>query len=230
MAAAAYLITANPGIDVLQGSLNGAQLIEDSGVITDLDGGFDTATITALVNSSSNPAIGESHPTVPNLFLFGISPKPLPGGSRQITLSYKGVSGRALGSGEPPAAGSQIAKFSYGIRMTERSAAVGEMEGTVDGVDLATKAVSIMQPQQTVRISWMANSRISANAFNISNGRSTAQYGAIDENFYSTITNPVYNYPHGWVPIESSSEQAYPGVNIWANSITYVGVPKYSAS
>lgn len=229
MPVAAFLITTNPGADVLNG-LNGAQLIEDSGVITDMDGGFDVATITVLSNSGSPPNIGDSHPTVPNLFLFGVSPKPLPGGAQQITLSYKGVSGRTLGTGDPPTVGDAKGKFTYGIRMTERSAAVGEIEGTVDGVDLSTVAVNIMQPQQTVRISWMGTSRISANAFNIPNGRGTAQFGPIDENFYSTITNPIFNYPHGWIPIESSSDQAYPGINIWANSITYVGIPKFSAS
>jgi|SRR6478752_967953 len=227
---AAFLITTNPGTDVLAGGLNGAQLIEDSGVITDMDGGFDTATITVLSSGGSTPSIGDSHPTVPNLFLFGISPKPLPGGAQQITLTYKGVAGRSLGTGDPPSAGDPRAKFAYSIRMTERNAAVGEMEGTVAGVDLATVAVNIMQPQQTVRVSWMGTTRISANAFNIANGRGTANFGPIDENFYSTITNPIFNYPHGWVPIESSSEQAYPGINIWANSITYVGVPKFSAS
>lgn len=230
MAAAAFLITANPGIDVLAGTLNGAQLIEDSGVITDMDGGFDTATLTVLANSGSNPVIGESHPAVPNLYLFGISPRPLPGGARQITLSYKGVSGRALGTGDPPTVGSPIAKFSYGIRLTEKQWPKGELTGTIPGgVDLADFAVNVMQPQQTVRVSWMATSRISGSTFNFASGRSTTQLGPIDEGFYSYLANPVLNFPRGWVPMDASSDQAYPGINIWANSITYIGIPEFSA-
>lgn len=227
---AAFLITTNPGADVLQGGLNGAQLIEDSGIITDMDGGFDTATLTVLTGPGSSPSIGESHPTVPNLFLFGVSPRPLPGGAQQITLSYKGVSGRTLGTGDPPTSGSPIAKFSYGIRLTEKQWPKGELTGTVGGNNLADYAVNVMQPQQTVRVSWMASSRISSSIFNFtSGGRSTAQMGPIDEGFYSYLANPVLNFPRGWVPIDASSDQAYPGINIWANSITYVGVPEFSA-
>ena len=227
MPAAFIITTSAAGVD----AWNGGQLIEDSGIITDLDGGFDVATLAVFYREgASPPALRSVHPEYENLYLFGISPRRLAGNSLQVTLNYKGLAGRDLFAGTVPGEGDLNAKFSYGIRLTEKQWPKGELTGTVGGNNLADYAVNVMQPQQTVRISWMAKSRISSSIFNFtSGGRSSAQLGPIDEGFYSYLANPVLNFPRGWVPIDASSDQAYPGINIWANSITYVGIPEFSA-
>lgn len=224
------LITYNAGPD----NFLGGQLIEDTGVISDLDGGFDTATLVIFYRSGdAGPTVGDPHPDYSNMFLFGRSPQRLPGGDRRITLTYKGLSTRQTGGGALPAEGGTAGKFTYGIKMAEKTWGKGDLSGTVDGVTLSSVAVNVQQPQKTVRVAWVGTAPFSSSIFNMPNGKSPQNFtgiGAIDQTFYPTLANAAYNFPNGWIPTEASAEQAVPGKGIWLNSVTFVGIPKFSAA
>jgi hypothetical protein len=204
------------------------QLTEDSGVITDMDGGFDTASCTILVRGEASISLGGEHPSYKGMYLFGVSPKTIIGGDSLVTLTYKGFHNRKLLTGDPPSVGSGEGKFTWGCQMAQHSWAKGDLSGTVDGVDLATRPVNVLQPHETVKITWLGSAKVNANVFKISNGKSSYSFGPIDEDFYSTMAFPSYNFPHGWVPTDSNSEQAYAGLPVYLNSVTFTAIPKFS--
>lgn len=231
MPEACVIIKAPAGLDGFDGL---GQLVEESGVVTDLDGGFDVASTTILAHTDGNPlpAPGAGsprvHPYYPGLFLFGVSSKRVIGGGILLTLTYKGFHNRDLGGGDPPSPGDGTGKFTWGCQMAQKSWGKGDLSGTVDGVNLASCPVNVLQPHETVKVTWLGRSKVNSSVFQIANGKSKWNFGAIDEDFYSTMENPSYNFPHGWVPTDSSSEQAYAGMNVYLNSVTFTAIPKFS--
>lgn len=217
----------NPGIDDFDGM---GQLVEDSGVTADLDGGFDVATCMILTQNFITLVAKsmKAHPDYTGLYLFGASSKKATGGGYLTTLTYKGFHGRQLLTGQPPLPGSGDGKFTWGCQMAQKSWGKGELSGTVDGVNLASCPVNVLQPHETVKVTWLGSTKVDSSVFQITNGRSKWNFGPIDEDFYSTMANPSYNFPHGWVPTDSSSEQAYAGMSVWLNSVTFTAIPKFS--
>lgn len=206
----------------------GGQLVEDSGVMTDMDGGFDTCSCTVLIPENSSFSIGDKHPLYKGMWLFGVSPKVVIGGEYLVTLTYKGFYNRDPQS-KIPAEGSVNAKFTYGIQMSQRTWAKGALRGIVDGnVDLSKHTVNVLQPLQTVKVTWIGSAKVDPNIFKIPNGKYSASYGELDENFYVEQYDAAYNFPHGWVPTDASSEQAYAGIQVFLNSVTFTAIPKYS--
>ena len=206
----------------------GGQLVEDSGVMSDIDGGFDTYSCTLLFPSKPKFDKGGEHKELPGMFLFGVSPKPIVGGAYLVTLTYKGFYGREIGIGTPPPAGSLNAKFTYGVQMSQKTWPKGTLSGTVDGVTLSNFTVNVLQPLQTVKVTWIGNAKVDPNVFNLPSGEYGPSYGPIDEKFYFTLTDAAYNFPHGWVPTDASSEQAYAKIQVFLNSVTFTAIPKYS--
>lgn len=210
--------------------LDGGELVEDSGVISDLDGGYDTASCTVLKRNDGNGpfAVGVASLAYPGLYLFGVSPKRISGGDTLVTLTYKGFYNRTLGGAKPPVDGDS-AKFVWGCTTAQKTWPKGSLSGTVDGVNLANQVVNVLEPRETVKVIWVGSSKVDSSIFDTSSAKGSGSFGAIQDGPYSAMAEPTYNFPHGWVPTDSSSEQAYAGFPIWLNSVTYTGIPKFSA-
>lgn len=211
-------------------SFAGGQLIEDTGVISDLDGGFDTATAVVLFPGKPEIKPGPAHPNYPNMYLFGVSPQRLPGGYHRVTLTYKGVSARSMGGSEIPSLGGDVGKFTHGVALFEKTWAPGELTGTIDGVNASTITVAVTDYRRTVRALWVGTAPVRAPGFNKLTGLSNiTAFGFADTSSpYSFLAKPLRNYPYGWVVKDLSADQAAPGTEIYANSITCVETPKWS--
>lgn len=230
MPEACVIIRALPGLD----AFGPGQLIAgtDTGVISDMDGGFDVASCSILVRSgAADITLGGEHPLYPGLFLFGFSPKTVFGGDSEVALTYKGFHKRDLQNGQPPVLGSKHAKFTWGCQVSFRSWAKGELVGTAAGRNLADQPVNVMEPRQTVKVTWVGYEKVDPGIFDTSSGIGSVSFGPVPRGPYGHIDDAhrTYNVPFGWVPIDCSSEQAYAGKEIYLNSVTYVGIPEFSA-
>lgn len=229
MPEACVIIRAPAGLD----TFGPGQLIAgtDTGVISDMDGGFDVASCSILVRSGSpDISLKSEHPRYTGLFLFGVSPKTAIGGDSEVALTYKGFHNRELGGGRPPAEGNN-AKFTWGCQCSFRTWGKGELTGTIGGVNLANQPVNVMEPRQTVKVSWVGSQPVDPDIFDTTSGVGSGSFGPIQRGPYANIDadHRTYNVPHGWVPIDCSSEQAYAGWDVYLNSVTYVGIPEFSA-
>lgn len=226
------VIRTNPNLDYFA---PGCQIIEDTGLITDAEGGFDQISLTILADSKQSiPPTGSTHPELGNMYLFTPSPQRLAGGYYRVQLTYKGLADLHPGQGgRIPTEGGDTGKFTYGMRMVSKTWAPGELTGSVPGLgDPTAYTVNVQEPQKTVKVAWVGTAPFSSLVFAVGpSGRSSELFtgiGTINESFYGSISNPAYNFPNGWVPIDANAEQVAPGKALWMNQVSFVGTPRYS--